>query len=164
MITHRATTNLVYTARLQFLVANLETMIDQIFEFVGNHPVLFGVFFALVVAFVFNEGRRGGAAITTSNLVTMVNREGAIILDIRDSKEFGTGHIVDAINIPFSSFDQRSSELDTHKEKPVVVVCKMGQHSSSVGRKLKELGFENVRRLSGGMGEWSAANLPVVKG
>jgi rhodanese-related sulfurtransferase len=66
--------------------------------------------------------------------------------------------------MPYSSIDQRVSELDESKEKPVVIVCKMGQHSSAAGKKLKSLGFENVRRLSGGMAEWNAAGLPVVKG
>ena len=137
---------------------------DQIFEFVGNHPYLIGAFLLLIVAFVINEGKQGGAAVSTSNLVNMVNREEAVILDIRDKKDFGQGHIVEAINIPVGSFDQRISELESRKSKPVIVVCKMGQHSSAIGKKLKALGFENVRRLTGGMAEWTAANLPVVKG
>jgi rhodanese-related sulfurtransferase len=94
----------------------------------------------------------------------LVNREEAIILDVRDQKEFGNGHISGAIHMPFSSMDQRVSELEANKDKPVVVVCKMGQHSSAAGKKLKALGFENVRRLSGGMAEWNASGLPVVKG
>lgn len=138
-------------------------MIDQIFEFIANHLYLVGVFILLMVAFVINEGKQGGAAITTGNLVSLVNREGAVILDIRDNKEYGLGHIVEAINIPMSSFDRRASELESKKGNPIVVVCKMGQHSGTVGKKLKALGFENVRRLSGGMAEWSASNLPVVK-
>ena len=139
-------------------------MIEQIFEFLGNHYILAGVFFALLAAFVVNEGKQGGSAISTGNLVNLVNKEGAIIVDIRDNKDFGQGHIVESINIPMGSFDQRASELQTKKDKPIVVVDKMGQHSSSVGRKLKALGFENVKRLSGGMAEWSSSNLPVVKG
>ena len=139
-------------------------MIEQIFEFIINHPFLVGTFVFLVIAFVINEGKQGGAAITTSNLVTLVNREHATIVDIRDKKEYGGGHIVAAINIPLSSIDQRASELAAKKDKPLVIVCKMGQHSGAAGKKFKALGFENVRRLSGGMAEWSASNLPIVKG
>lgn len=139
-------------------------MIDQIFLFIGEHPFLIGTFIILIIAFVINEGKQGGAAITTGSLVSLVNREGAVILDIRDNKEYGLGHIVEAINIPLSSFDQRASELESKKDSPIVVVCKMGQNSGTIGRKLKALGFLNVRRLSGGMAEWSASNLPVVKG
>ena len=93
----------------------------------------------------------------------MINREDATVLDIRDSKDFSQGHIIDAINMPYSSFEQRSGELEKLKDKPLVVVCKMGQHAGAIGRKLKAQGFEDVKRLSGGMAEWSASNLPVVK-
>lgn len=138
-------------------------MVEQIFEFIVNHFILVGVFVALLVAFTINEGKQGGAAITPTNLVTLVNREGAVIVDIRDMKDFSAGHIAGAVNMPFSSLDSRVGELESFKEKPVVLVCKMGQHAGAFGRKLKAQGFENVRRLSGGMAEWSANSLPVIK-
>jgi rhodanese-related sulfurtransferase len=138
-------------------------VVEQIFEFIVNHFILVGVFVALLVAFTINEGKQGGAAITPTNLVTLVNREGAVIVDIRDMKDFSAGHIAGAVNMPFSSLDSRVGELESFKEKPVVLVCKMGQHAGAFGRKLKAQGFENVRRLSGGMAEWSANSLPVIK-
>lgn len=138
-------------------------MIEQIFDFVTNHYVLVSFFVFLLVAFVINEGKQGGAAITPTNLVNLVNREGAMLLDIRDSKDYSSGHIAGAVSMPVSSIDARIGELESHKDKPVVLVCKMGQHASATGRKLKALGFENVRRLSGGMSEWAASSLPVVK-
>lgn len=138
-------------------------MVEQIFQFVMNHYILVSAFVFLLVAFVINEGKQGGAAITTTNLVNLVNREGAVLLDIRDPKEYSAGHIAGALSMPVSSIDARIGELESEKGKPVVLVCKMGQQSSATGRKLKALGFENVRRLSGGMAEWTAGSLPVVK-
>lgn len=138
-------------------------MVEQIFEFIGNHFILVSIFVFLVVAFVINEGKQGGSAISPSNLVNLVNREGAVILDVRDNKDYGAGHIAGAVNIPFASVDSRVGELEKYKDKPVVLVCKMGQHASAAGRKLKAQGFEDVRRLSGGMAEWTASGLPVVK-
>lgn len=138
-------------------------MVEQIFEFIGNHFILASIFVFLLVAFFINEGKQGGSAITPSNLVNLVNREGALILDIRDNKDFGKGHIAGAVNIPFASLDSRVGELDKFKDKPVVLVCKMGQHASAVGRKLKTQGFADVRRLAGGMAEWTGSSLPVVK-
>lgn len=138
-------------------------MVAQIFEFIGNHYILVSVFVFLLVAFVVNEGKRGGAAISPNNLVNLVNRNGAVVIDIRDKKDFGNGHIAGAMNIPFSSIDSRVGELESYKEKPIVLVCKMGQHAGSIGRKLKSQGFEDVRRLSGGMAEWGANSFPVVK-
>ena len=138
-------------------------MIAQIFEFIGNHYILVSVFIFLLVAFIINEGKQGGVAITPSNLVNLVNREGAVIVDIRDNKEFGNGHIAGALNIPFTTIDTRSGELSAYREKPIVLVCKMGQHAGSIGKKLRSQGFDDVRRLSGGMAEWGANSLPVVK-
>jgi rhodanese-related sulfurtransferase len=138
-------------------------LLDQLFEFAGNHYILVSLFLVLVVAFIINEGKQGGAAISPSNLVALVNREGAVIVDVRDGKEFGNGHIAGAVNIPATSIDSRVGDLLAYKDKPVVLVCKIGQHAGAAGRKLKAQGFENVRRLSGGMAEWTASNLPVVK-
>lgn len=138
-------------------------MIEQLFEFIGNHFILVGLFIALLFAFLVNEGKQGGAAIGTSNLVNLINREDAVVIDIRDKKDFNLGHIAGAINIPYSQLDSRITELETDKEKPVVVVCKMGQNAGAAGRKLKAQGFTNVRRLSGGMSEWTASGLPLVK-
>ncbi len=138
-------------------------MLEQIFEFIGNHFILVSVFAFLLVAFIINEGKQGGAAITPGNLVNLVNREGAVIVDIRDKQDFGAGHIAGAVNMPLSSIDSRAGELEQYKEKPIVLVCKMGQHAGSAGRKLKAEGFLDVRRLSGGMAEWTASNLPLVK-
>ncbi|MBL4680898.1 MAG: rhodanese-like domain-containing protein [Pseudomonadales bacterium] len=138
-------------------------MIEQLFEFIGNHLLLVGLFIVLLVAFFINEGRRGGSSVSTTELVSLVNRENAIILDIRDKADFNKGHIVDAKNMPYTTVDRRISELSAYKQKPIIIVCKMGQTATGIGKKLKEQGYEDVRRLSGGMAEWSAANLPLVK-
>jgi len=138
-------------------------LVEQVFEFISNHYILVSAFVFLLVAFVINEGKLGGAAITPTNLVNLVNREGAVLVDIRDTKEYSSGHIAGAVSMPVSSIDARIGELESYKDKPVVLVCKMGQHASAAGRKLKALGFENVRRLSGGMAEWTASSLPMVK-
>ena len=139
-------------------------MINHLLEFALHHYLLVGIFIVLLIAFLVNEGKRGGAAITTGSLVSMINREGAVVLDVRDHKDFAQGHIAGSVNIPFSNLDERVSELEPYKDKPVVLVCKMGQHAGAAGRKLKAGGFNNVRRLAGGMAEWTGNSLPVVKG
>ena len=114
--------------------------------------------------FVKNELQRGGRAVSAQQLVDLINREGAVVVDVRDKKEFGEGHIVDALNIPHTAITSRIGELERHKVKPVVVACKMGQHSGAVGTILRKAGFENVARLRGGITEWRNQNLPVVRG
>jgi rhodanese-related sulfurtransferase len=137
---------------------------SQLFEFVGNHPILVGIFAVLLTLFIRNETQRGGRGVSPQELVNLVNKEGAVILDVRDSKEFAAGHIVDAVNVPHTSLESRLPELEKYKEKPVTIVCKMGQHAGTAGAVLRKAGFASVSRLSGGMTEWRNQNLPVVKG
>ena len=135
----------------------------QLFEFIGNHPFLVGTFVVLLVLFIRNEMNRGGASLSAQEVVNLVNGEGAVIVDLRDRKEYESGHIVDAINIPYTSLESRIDELGKYKGKPVVLACKMGQHAGAAGTLLRKNGFENVSRLTGGIMEWRNQSLPVVK-
>lgn len=136
---------------------------DQLLNFVTGHPYLVGAFVVLFALFVRNEMSRGGSTITAARLVHLVNHEGGIVLDVRDKAEFEQGHIVDAINIPHASLDTRLDELKKYQDKPIIVACKMGQHSGAAGTVLRKAGFENVSRLRGGITEWRGQSLPVVK-
>ena len=102
---------------------------DQLFTFIGNHPILVGAFVVLLVLFIRNEMNRGGATLSVQDVVNLVNNEGALVLDIRDKAEFDAGHIVDSINIPYASLESRVDELKKHEGKPIVIACKMGQHA-----------------------------------
>ena len=129
--------------------------------FISAQWPLVGTLLALVGLFMWNENRRAGDSISVHQLTYQVNNANALIVDLRDLKEFREGHIIDAFNIPFVKVTERMGELD--KTRPLILVDKMGQHSASIGRTLKQAGF-NVMRLTGGMSEWTAASLPVVKG
>lgn len=135
----------------------------QVFTFIGNHPYLCGAFLLLLALFIRNEMRRGGRSVSAQQLVDLVNRENALVLDVRDRKEYEAGHIVHAVNIPFSSLNGRLDELQKHKERAIVIACKMGQHSGTAGTLLRKNGFQNVVRLTGGLAEWRNQSLPVVK-
>ena len=136
---------------------------DQLFEFIGNHPWLVGAFAVVIVLFIRNEVSRGGKSVSAQELVNMVNKDGAVVIDVRDEKEFREGHIVNAINIQHVNFSNRIRELEIYKQKPLVVACKMGQHSGSIGTQLRKAGFSDVARLQGGVTEWRNQNLPVLK-
>jgi rhodanese-related sulfurtransferase len=136
---------------------------EQFFSFLGDHPILVGTFLLLLFLFFRNERTRAGATVGTQELVRLVNKENAVVLDVRERNEFMEGHIVDALNIPYASLESRLDEISQHKETPIVIACKMGQHSGAAGTLLQKNGFTNVARLTGGYAEWRAQNLPVVK-
>ena len=137
---------------------------DQFFTFIRAHPWLVGAFLLLLILFFRNEMSRGGRTVNAQELVNMVNRDGAVVVDVRDSTEFRSGHVVGAVNIPHASIAERLAELTRYRDKPVVVMCKMGQHAGSAGLQLRKAGFSNVTKLRGGISEWRGQNLPLVKG
>ena len=92
----------------------------------------------------------------------MVNNEGGVFLDIRDAADYAQGHIMGALHIPSAALDARAGELEKFREKPVVVVCKMGHSAGPATKTLRSEGFSRAQKLSGGMMEWDAQNLPVV--
>ena len=136
---------------------------EQFFTFIGNHPLLFGSFAILLVLFIRNEMNRGGASVSAQQLVDMVNRQNALVVDLRDKKEFDQGHLVGSLNVPYSALETRVEELAKYKDRPVVLICRMGQHAGSAGTVLRKKGFENISRLTGGFMEWRNQNLPVVR-
>lgn len=132
-------------------------------QFIVFKWYLFGALAVLLGLLIAHESRKGGAALSPAQLTDLVNREEAVVLDLRDANEFRQGHIVSSINMPFGKLSERIAELERYRDRPVVVVCKMGHHSGAVAKTLKEKGFERVYRLGGGILEWQGANLPTVR-
>ena len=134
----------------------------QFLEFIGNHLLLSSLWLVSFGAIVFYHQRTGSKGVGPQQAVMLINRSDAIVVDVRDKKEFEAGHIVDSINIPLAKIDQRITELKKHQEKPIIVVCKLGQHSGVAAKKIQEAGHEQVYKLSGGVTEWKAQSMPLV--
>jgi len=134
----------------------------DIFIFVSEQWVLIGVLMGLIYLFVWSERSKGGKPITANELVAMMNADTAVLVDVRPANEFQAGHIHGAINIPHTKVDSRIGELEKSRDKILVMADHMGQHAGGAGRKFTKEGY-NVRRLSGGMGEWQAQSMPVVR-
>ncbi len=133
------------------------------FIFISEQWLLVSVLLVLIYIFALTERSRAGKPVSPRELTSLLNSDAAVLLDIRDQKEFKNGHIVGAIHIPFAKLKDSLAQLAPHKEKIIVVACKMGQQAGAAGRLLRQQDYE-VRRLAGGMMEWRNQNLPVVKG
>lgn len=154
----------VYTARLfdTHDPAAVHSM-AQFLEFIANHPVLSGLWLTLVVGIFWQYRATSAKAVGTQQAVMLINRSDARVLDVRDKKEFDEGHIVDAIHIPFTKLSQRISELEKYRDKPLVVVDKMGQHATEACAMLHKAGYTQAVKLAGGVSEWKAQSLPLVQ-
>ncbi|HEY9097577.1 MAG TPA: rhodanese-like domain-containing protein [Thiobacillus sp.] len=94
---------------------------------------------------------------------TRLYNDDALVLDVREDKEYASGHIPKAKHIPLGKLSSRIQELDKHKKKPILVTCRSGQRSARACGILKKAGFETVFNQAGGIIAWERANLPVEK-
>ena len=96
----------------------------------------------------------------------MMNKENALILDVREETEYASGHIVGARNLPLVRLGGSTDVADTiskKKDRPIVVCCATGARSSAAVKSLKKMGFERAYNLSGGINAWIQAGLPTEK-
>lgn len=135
----------------------------QFIEFVTNHWLLVSVWVALAVALALHRSKTSASAVSLQQAVFLINRKDAVVLDIRDKKEYQAGHIVDSVHIPLAKLSDRLGELEKYKSRPVVVVCKMGQQAGEACKILSNAGFEQAVRMKGGIAAWRAEQLPLVQ-
>jgi rhodanese-related sulfurtransferase len=86
-----------------------------------------------------------------------------VILDVRTTAEFASGHLENAINIDFysSTFTVELERLD--RNKTYLIYCRLGNRGGKTLDIMAGLGFPRVYNISGGIDAWQAAGLPVVK-
>jgi rhodanese-related sulfurtransferase len=99
----------------------------------------------------------------TLNATQLINRQNAVLLDVREAKEYAAGHLPDAMHIPLSELGGRGTELAKLTSRPVIAYCERGQRSRAAGSVLAKLGFAEVYQLTGGFRAWKDAGLPVEK-
>lgn len=106
---------------------------------------------------------KGGASVSPNEAVMMINRQNALVLDVRDGTEYASGHIGDAKHIPLNELDNRLKELTKFKSKPVIVNCQAGVRSAKACALLRKNDFTQIYSLQGGLNAWIQAKLPIVK-
>ena len=133
-------------------------------EFAQDNLFLVFALLASWSAVMFYEIRlkaRGLAQVSTADALRIINK-GAMIIDVRPADAFGTGHIVNARNIGLQMIEPGRSPLKK-KNRVVLTVCENGTNSGRAANTLRKAGFESVFSLKGGLKQWRADNLPLVK-
>ncbi len=140
---------------------------EELQAFAGRNPLLSLALLGLTVAILYNEFSqllRGFKGLRPAELTALINRDNALVVDLRPMADFEKGHIPGSKNVQVSQFDPENKQLAGAKGLPVVVVCKSGQASAAAARRLKKAGFERIYVLDGGLPAWQQADLPLVKG
>lgn len=105
----------------------------------------------------------GSTAVSPLEATQLINHRNALVVDLRDEKDFALGSLAGARNIPFASLAERAGEIARFKSRPVVLVCDAGQRSASAIATFKTQGFDEAYSLAGGVSAWKAASLPLVQ-
>ena len=137
----------------------------NLIKFVGDNLFLVAVALVSGAMLIWPAVRRagGGESVSTLQATLLMNQQNALVLDVRDAAEYGKGHMLNARNIPFGELEARAAEIEKHKAKPVIVVYDDGNRSGRAATALRKQGFEQVFTLSGGIGAWRQAGLPLEK-
>ncbi|MGA2654795.1 MAG: rhodanese-like domain-containing protein [Gammaproteobacteria bacterium] len=136
----------------------------QILEFLTNHWPLTAAFVVLLLLLILSElrGRMGSAQkVTPAEATLLINKEDALVIDLRDELAFKKGHIITAKHmIP----TQILADTKLAQDKPILLTCQSGYQSPGIGRQLRQKGFQKVYYLAGGIDNWLNAGLLLTKG
>lgn len=140
---------------------------SRLLEFVGNHPLLWTLFGALLVALVVVElcaRARGTLNLSIFDFTRELNSGNALLIDLRPSADFDKGHIRGARHLTPSQVDPGAKEIARHKDGTVLLYCQSGITSGEVADRLLKAGFAKVYSLKGGIAAWVQDQLPVERG
>lgn len=137
-------------------------------EFIVHHPLLVAAFVVFLLATFWVEwgDKSGFPGLGVAELVMHANRGDVVLVDIRDSAAFASGHILDAISMPKADLnveDKRFKKAKAGKAKTLVLVCQQGVSAKAAAKQFKLAGYD-VMVLRGGMSAWQKEEMPLVRG
>ncbi|MCZ6677870.1 MAG: rhodanese-like domain-containing protein [Candidatus Poribacteria bacterium] len=86
--------------------------------------------------------------------------EPLLLLDVREPFEHQIAHLADAVLIPMNHLPQQAGQLEPNDE--IVIYCHHGMRSMHAAYYLYQIGFQNVKSLSGGIDQWAIEIEPTL--
>jgi rhodanese-related sulfurtransferase len=118
---------------------------------------------AMLLWSMFGNRIRGVKGIDTQAALQLINHKNGMVLDVRKESEYQSGHALNAKNIPPGKLSERIGELESYRERPIIVMCQNGNRAPDACALLSNQGFTQVYNLTGGIATWSKAKLPLEK-
>ena len=108
------------------------------------------------------RGANAGS-LSAQGAVQLINRERAVVVDVREPEEFAAGHVTGAKNVPLNQLEQKLPGAVKNKSLPLLLVCASGARAQRAVAMAKKLGYEQAQAVAGGLKSWKEANLPLEK-
>ena len=140
--------------------------IDRTLQFVNNHMMLSAGHFVVTVLLIhdlLDTVTRKYKMATPARAVELLNQDGTITIDVRESAEYSKGHIEGAMHITLGRLKEKLYELESHRNSPILVYCQQGTRSKEACKQLVKEGYNQVYHLDGGILAWQDQKLPLVR-
>lgn len=92
----------------------------------------------------------------------LVNKDKALLIDVRTPEEFAAGHIEAAANLDWRAGTLIADLSGIDKTKPVLLYCEGGIRSGEAMEAMKKVGFTDIHDLKGGFAAWKSDKQPVI--
>ncbi|MGL9769126.1 MAG: rhodanese-like domain-containing protein [Sodalis sp. (in: enterobacteria)] len=140
---------------------------QDIMQFIGNHSILSLAWVVLLSAVIFTTFQRyffKVGEITRGEAICLINKEDAVIIDLRNRDDYRKGHIANSLNLTMTDIKSGNiGELEKAKDKVVILVCATGSRSRDLAQNMVKVGFERVYVLKEGIFGWNRENLLLVQ-
>ncbi|WP_392558464.1 rhodanese-like domain-containing protein [Orbus mooreae] len=145
----------------------MDFIVNEIMPFVKNHPFLslgWIILFVVIIYLTIKAKLTKVKIVSNALAIHMMNKEEAIIVDLRSADNFKKGHITEALNIlPVDIKNSSIKSIEKYKQSPIILVDDNGLSANASGDLLYKQGFEQVFVLKDGIAGWNGENLPLVK-
>lgn len=133
--------------------------------FLANHAYLSAaaaLILVLVTIIEFLRIKRLSFAVNPSRITQLINRENALVIDVRPKDIYRQGHIIDALSMTAEDLKQSPKKLEKYRARPLIIVAGNNTESQKLAALLIKNGY-NAYSLSGGIPAWNEAQMPLVK-
>lgn len=121
--------------------------------------IIIAVIAAVSLAMPFINTRRFGPMVSSEQAVSLINKQNALVVDVRAQKDFKRVRIANSVNIPANEIQNRLGELS--KDRTIIVVDNSGNMSAAASKLLRGVGFTKVYVLDSGLVGWMRDKLPL---
>lgn len=139
---------------------------QEYLDFARNNFLIVAGFIGVlgfIIKTEFSRVSRTYKQVSVNEAVMILNKDNAVVLDVREDKEVQGGVIKGAQHITLGQLPDRISNIGKNKQDPVLVYCRSGSRSGHACQQLTKAGYQDVSNLSGGIIAWESANLPISK-
>jgi rhodanese-related sulfurtransferase len=137
---------------------------QEITLFISHYPLLTAATIAVFILVVIVEllrAKQNAFNIGPVKVTQLINRENAVVIDIRQPELYRKSHIIDAHSMNSGDLLKDTKKIDKFRSRPLIIVANSHHESQKIAALLLKQGY-NAFSLHGGMRAWMEAQMPLV--